>query len=161
MGYDEIFERAVEKTLRWEGGYVCDPADPGGETKYGITRRAYPRLDIKNLSKDDAKGVYFSDYWVETGFCGLREGVAELVFDLGVVCGPAAAARFLQQAVNLLGGRLVVDGVCGSRTRAAANGYPHKKALVAAVKYYAAAHFISLGRQKFLAGWLNRLEDVP
>ena len=41
------FERAIDKTLAWEGGYVNDPKDPGGETKYGISKRAHPDVDIK------------------------------------------------------------------------------------------------------------------
>ena len=41
------FERAIDKTLAWEGGYVNDPKDPGGETKYGISKRAHPDVDTK------------------------------------------------------------------------------------------------------------------
>ena len=52
------FERAIDKTLAWEGGYVNDPKDPGGETKYGISKRAHPDVDIKNLSREKACAIY-------------------------------------------------------------------------------------------------------
>ena len=46
------FNKIIEKVLEHEGGYVNDPTDLGGETKYGITKRFYPDVDIKNLTKD-------------------------------------------------------------------------------------------------------------
>ena len=46
-----------------EGEYSNDPNDPGGETKWGISKRAYPDLDIRNLTKADALAIYFRDYW--------------------------------------------------------------------------------------------------
>jgi len=56
------FERCIAFVLRHEGGYVNDPRDPGGETKYGISKRAYPGLDIKNLTEEQAKEIYRQDY---------------------------------------------------------------------------------------------------
>ena len=46
-----------------EGGYVNDPNDPGGETNYGISKRSYPEVDIKNFSLGDAITIYKRDYW--------------------------------------------------------------------------------------------------
>ena len=46
-----------------EGGYANDPNDPGGETNYGISKRSYPDLDIKNLSLSNAISIYKRDYW--------------------------------------------------------------------------------------------------
>ena len=57
------FEDAFEFVVGEEGGYVNNPADPGGETKYGISKRAYPAEDIKNLTLDRAKALYKRDYW--------------------------------------------------------------------------------------------------
>ncbi|MBI5843910.1 MAG: hypothetical protein HZB23_04475 [Deltaproteobacteria bacterium] len=45
-----------------EGGYVNDPADPGGETRFGISRRAYPNEDIKALTRERAAEIYYRDY---------------------------------------------------------------------------------------------------
>ena len=45
----EFFE-IVNHTLEEEGGYVNDPTDKGGETNFGISKRAYPNLDVFNLT---------------------------------------------------------------------------------------------------------------
>lgn len=57
------FDRAFQFLIGEEGGYVNDPKDPGGETKYGISKRAYPSEDIKSLTLDRAKHLYKRDYW--------------------------------------------------------------------------------------------------
>lgn len=46
-----------------EGVYVNDPYDPGGETKYGICKRSYPNLNIKELTLEEAKKIYHRDFW--------------------------------------------------------------------------------------------------
>ena len=50
----EVFEEAVKQVLKHEGGYVNDPVDPGGETNMGISKKAYPYLNIKELTEKDA-----------------------------------------------------------------------------------------------------------
>jgi lysozyme family protein len=57
------FERALAFTLRWEGGLSQDPDDPGGTTKYGISARAHPEVDVRNLTLEDAKEIYRKEYW--------------------------------------------------------------------------------------------------
>lgn len=63
------FQIAMEFIGLWEwgnrkdGGYTNDPVDLGGETKFGISKRAHPNLDIKNLTLDQALEVYKRDYW--------------------------------------------------------------------------------------------------
>ena len=57
------FEDIIEITLHHEGGYVNDPDDLGGETNFGIAKRFYPDVDIKNLTKDEASDIYRRDYW--------------------------------------------------------------------------------------------------
>ena len=51
------FDEIIDVVLHHEGGYVNDPKDPGGETNYGISKRAYPDVDIKNLTEDGAKDI--------------------------------------------------------------------------------------------------------
>lgn len=92
------FDDAVQKVLDHEGGYVNDPRDPGGETKYGISKRAYPACDIKNLTKDDAKAIYKRDYWDRLPV--LPDRLAGIVFDCAVNTGIARAVRLLQMAVG-------------------------------------------------------------
>ena len=57
------FTRCIRHILNEEGGYVNHAKDPGGETKYGISKRAYPHLDINNLTLDEAEAIYRLDYW--------------------------------------------------------------------------------------------------
>ena len=59
------FNEIIEKVLEHEGGYVNDKDDLGGETKYGITKRFYPNLDIKNLSREQAKEIYKKEFTKE------------------------------------------------------------------------------------------------
>ena len=58
------FEEIIDHVIDHEGGYVNDPKDLGGETKYGISKRWYPEINIKDLTIDDAKNIYYEDYWV-------------------------------------------------------------------------------------------------
>ena len=67
MSYPEEFKDGVIQVLNHEGGYVDDPDDNGGETNFGISKRAYPRVDIKNLTRKQAIKIYYQDYWIKTG----------------------------------------------------------------------------------------------
>ena len=58
------FDEIIDITLHHEGGYVHAPKDLGGETNYGIAKRFYPEVDIKNLTKEEAKDIYRRDYLV-------------------------------------------------------------------------------------------------
>ena len=117
------FEKAFEELIGIEGGYVNDPTDRGGETKYGISKRAYPHLDIRNLSLADAKKIYYDDYWKASGADQmLRYDLALELFDTAVNMGQSISRKFLQQALNLMNrnGRnfqdLLVDGIIGPKT---------------------------------------------
>lgn len=92
------FDVAVAKVLEHEGGYVDDPRDPGGETKYGISKRAYPALDIKHITYDDAKAIYKRDYW--DALPDLPDRLHDIVFDCAVNTGVSRAVRLLQGAVG-------------------------------------------------------------
>lgn len=111
------FEKAFERVVGHEGGYVNDERDPGGETKYGISKRAYPYADIKNLTLDQAKDIYRKDYWNRLHMDELPDCIRFDMFDAAVNSGVSAAAKFLQRAVGT-----VPDGVIGKLTIAAANG---------------------------------------
>lgn len=101
------FLKAIEFTLPWEtgrdrngkirqdGGYTNDPADPGGETKWGISKKSYPDVDIKNLTIDKAIEIYKRDYY--DSYRNRKSSplilddmplpYAVAVFDSGVNCG--------------------------------------------------------------------------
>lgn len=95
------FDASFERLLGSEGGYVNDPADPGGETKWGISKRSYPQLDIANLTQDDAKVVYRRDFWDAAKLQDMPTAVAFQLFDFAVNSGIGTAIRKLQQAIGV------------------------------------------------------------
>lgn len=94
------FDRCIPFVLKWEGGYVNHPDDPGGETKYGISKRAYPDLDIKSLTLDDAKSIYRRDYWDASNCDSFDLPLAVVVFDSAVNCGVGRAKTWLSRTSN-------------------------------------------------------------
>src|SRR5690606_3267043 len=119
---DERFRRAVEVVLQHEGGYANDPRDPGGETKWGISKRSYPHLDIANLTREEAIEIYRRDWWQRYGYGRIDDAdVAAKVMDLAIKMGPATAHRLLQEALVFVGCPVAVDGIIGPQTIGAAN----------------------------------------
>lgn len=114
MQYSEKFKAAVTIVLKHEGGYVNDPTDAGGETKYGISKRSYPKVDIKNLTKEQATDIYYSDWWAPHPYEQMKhDKLAAKVFDTAINMGAKRAHRFLQEAANQAGAKLTVDGAIG------------------------------------------------
>ena len=94
------FDKAFDRLLGHEGKYVNDPNDPGGETNWGISKRSYPNLDIKNLTKEQAKAIYYRDFWNRINADKLYDGVAFQAFDFAVNSGIETAVRKLQSAIG-------------------------------------------------------------
>lgn len=93
------FEQAFDLVIGHEGGYVNDPQDPGGETKFGISKRAYPNLDIKNLTIEQAREIYLRDYWLGAGCDHIADAaMAILLFDCAVNQGIARAKQLAAKA---------------------------------------------------------------
>lgn len=95
------FNTAFERLLGHEGQYVNAPADPGGETNWGISKRAYPNVDIKNLQRWDAEAIYRRDFWDRINAEKLPDGVAFQLFDFAVNSGIETAVRYFQRAVGV------------------------------------------------------------
>jgi lysozyme family protein len=95
------FDEAFEKLIAHEGGYVNDPRDPGGETKFGISKRSYPHEDIKALTLARAKEIYHRDFWAACGIDGLPPAARFDVFDTAVNSGRGTAIRLMQKALNV------------------------------------------------------------
>jgi len=163
--YSQKFEKAFEYVIRNEGGYVFDEDDGGGETKYGISRRSYPNLDIKHLSLKDAKKIYFCDFWYKGRFEEIAdEAIATQVFDLSVNLGIRASVIVLQRALRSVGKNVQEDGLMGPETLLATM-YSEPRSLLAAIKSEAAGYYRQIAaknpsQQKFLKGWLNRAYKV-
>jgi lysozyme family protein len=106
------FDRAFDFTLKEEGYYSNDPFDPGGETKYGISKSAYPSVDIKNLTLEKAKSIYYNDYWRPfEKVAEINPALAMVLYDTGVNMGVGTTIRMLQKVTGT-----VVDGVIGPMT---------------------------------------------
>jgi hypothetical protein len=95
MNFDVAFDRLIGH----EGGYVNNPADPGGETKFGISRAAYPTVNIARLTVDDAKAIYKRDYWDKLG--DAHPAIKFQVFDFAVNAGIGTAIRKLQSSIGV------------------------------------------------------------
>lgn len=113
MNFDDAFTRLIGH----EGGYINHPADPGGETNWGISKRSYPRVDIRRLTLEGAKAIYLRDYWLKAGCDKLPEAVRFDVFDMAVNSGVQASVKTLQGALGTS-----PDGVIGPMTLAAIAG---------------------------------------
>lgn len=162
MQYHEWFEEAFKTVIGHEGGYVNNPNDKGGETKYGISKRSYPSLDIKNLTLDHAKYLYYNDYWVKNK-CNIISTyyTAEKLFDLSVNMGCKQAAIVLQRALrSVLGKELTEDGIVGLNTTNTLLKAPEDR-LITALRSEAAGFYRLIvqkdpTQKEFLNGWLNR-----
>ena len=137
------FKLALTFVSKWEwsnkddGGYTNDPNDPGGETKFGISKRNHPNVDIKNLTAQQALDIYQQEYWLPLGGDNLPVPICVAAFDTAVHCGLNKTLYWLRQ-------------VQGDWSQ-----------LLALRKQY----YLNLVKQKpslgmFLKGWLNRLADL-
>ncbi len=156
------FDEIIEITLKHEGGYVNDPKDLGGETNFGITKRFYPDVDIKNLTKEEAKEIYKKDYWDRYKAEKLPEHLRHIHFDMCVNPGSGTAIKILQRACNAKGADIAVDGGFGPGTQAAINTY---KPTIDRVRCYRLKHYYDLvnkkpEQEKFLFGWFKRAFSV-
>jgi lysozyme family protein len=110
------FDQAIEIVMKVEGGYVNDATDPGGETKWGISKRAFPNVDIRNLTKIEARKIYFDHYWAPSKCSLMPERLRLIFFDMCVHHGIYSATVTLQKALNGSGYPVKVDGLIGDKT---------------------------------------------
>ena len=146
------FESAVAFVLREEGGYVNHPNDPGGETNFGISKRAYPALDIKGLTVEDAKAIYRRDYWDKVQGDDLPPAIATAVFDAAVNQGASVAIRLLQRALGL-----PVDGVLGPNTLKAAQDADADALVADFISWRLRRYAFTNQAQTFMRGWAKRM----
>lgn len=133
---DENFQKAVEFVLKHEGGYVCDPFDPGGETNWGISKRAHPNVDIKNLTREGAIAIYKVAYWDKMKCNDHPWPIDAILFDTAVNQGPSFAATL------------------------AVNGVKAADLLFARIRRYSEIVKKRPASAKFLRGWINRIIDL-
>lgn len=156
-GTSTVFDRCFEVLLGHEGGYVNNPADPGGATNWGISQKSYPHLDIRTMTREQAKALYWTDYWEKAGCPYCHPALALVVFDSAVNNGVSRAIRCLQEGLGV-----TVDGVLGQETMAA---------LASVVEPDAVLSYTHGARIRFMAslttwgtfgrGWSRRLALIP
>ena len=148
----QTFPDCIAHVLAAEGGLVNNPKDPGGVTKFGISQRSYPALDIRALTLDDAKAIYQRDYWTPIQGEALPAGIDLLVLDHAVNAGPIRAVRMLQ---GLLG--VPEDGLMGPITLAACAG-AEPESLIASYSDLRLDFYRDLPTWRHVgAGWTRRV----
>lgn len=151
----DLFPAAVKLILEEEGVLSDRKDDLGGLTKYGISQKAYPHLDIRALTLEQAKGIYLTDYWLECGCDKMPWWAALIVFDCAVNQGTGIAKRLIQQTV-----RAFQDGVIGPKTLGLIQTWKPLYGITRfqgyrGVRYANTATFTQNG-----LGWMTRLSRV-
>ena len=159
----ENFDECLEHVLQSEGGYVNNPADPGGETNLGVTKRVWQDWvkrdlfddEMRHLTPDLVAPLYKSRYWDAVDGDSLPAGLDLCVFDCAVNAGITRAVKFLQHSVQA-----VEDGVMGAKTlELVLKNKP--TALIADFCAQRELHYRSLPTfATFGKGWLARLDRV-
>jgi len=154
---------AFKFTIGHEGGYVNNPNDPGGETKYGICKRDYPKEDIKNLTIDRAKEIYYKNYWLPSYANDLvvlnYPLTAIVLFDTGINCGCKTAKILLQKAIGV-----EADGMIGKQTINGLKLYKDldmcNRLLDRRKEYYDLIITKNIKLGVFKKGWYNRINNL-
>ncbi|MGJ3250616.1 MAG: glycosyl hydrolase 108 family protein [Elainellaceae cyanobacterium] len=165
---DAQFAKALQFTLRWEGGYVNHPMDKGGPTNKGITQSTYDAYRIGNrwspqpvqsITHEEVRDIYRTLYWNAARCNELKKPLAIAHFDTAVNFGVQGAVRFLQRALGV-----EADGIIGANTRRALE----RSKTSDIVNRYVQARIDHRYRRVtqdptqrvFLQGWLNRDQDL-
>ena len=155
------FDEIIEVVLKHEGGYVNDPDDPGGETKYGISKKAYPDEDIKELTIERAKELYKKDYWDRFRVASLSDRLRHIYVDMCINMGGGRATKILQEACNSKNSNKIdVDGGMGPMTVKAAASVEDFRLRAFRVLYYAELIMKKPNLAKFWVGWFRRSCEV-
>jgi lysozyme family protein len=162
------FRNALAFILRWEGGFVDDPDDPGGRTNKGITQKTYNRwrqrqglgqADVLHIDPKEVDQIYVEGYWVPPHCPELAQHLDLIQFDTAVNMGVRRAVMILQEGLGCK-----ADGQFGPITAKAA----HHCDPDAVMKVYCDIREGFYRRlverkprlKKFLRGWLNRLNAL-
>lgn len=166
------FDECLAFVFGAEGGFSNDRFDRGGPTQYGITQATYNAYrtrhhlsvqSVAGITKDEARSIYFNDYWKAPCFAELPAPLDLVCFDAGVNCGPGNAARWLQSALGV-----TVDGQIGSHTLTAVNRDQESGILpsvVSACLDERRAHYDRICKtdptqRRFYNGWMARVGRI-
>jgi len=152
------FQECLDLVLKSEGGWVNNPADPGGETNLGVTKRVWEEYvghsvaSMKNLTKELVAPLYEQKYWRPCYGEVLPRGLDFIAFSMGVNAGPGRSVKLLQSAIGC-----VPDGVIGPRTRELISA-SNTATLIVKFSEARREYYRSLGKPMFEKGWLNRCD---
>jgi lysozyme family protein len=149
--YSATFRDAFAFVLSAEGEWSNDPHDPGGKTKYGISKKAHSEVDISALTLDQAEEIYYRDYWMPIHGDGILPKLAIAVFDGAVNQGVYGTILLMQQAVGI-----TADGKIGPRTLAAARKANNDQ-IANFLALRALAYAGDANYQRYGYGWIRRL----
>lgn len=152
--------RIIRHTLTLEGGYNNIPGDNGGETNFGISKKAYPNEDIRAMTIERATELAYRDYYEKFHLELIQSfRIRAKVFDTGFNAYPTTAIKFLQRALGVHD-----DGVIGMETLTAIVGKEENTILYAMIKQqmlnYVRIVSHAENQAQFLAGWTNRAFDI-
>ncbi len=131
------FQKAIKFVLDKEGGYVNDPIDPGGETKYGISKATFPDINIKTLTLQQATEIYRVYYWNKYNLDSVPYPLCIAVFDSYVQHSPGKVSTWVRNS----GGDL-------------------RSFLEYRREYYLELIAKKPALNRFKRGWMNRLNDL-
>lgn len=174
------FEKAIDTVLNHEGGYVNNPNDPGGATKFGLSQRYlqdHPEFDrngdgcvsadeVKSITKIEAKAEYKKNWWNAYGYDRIRsDAVATKLFDMCINMGQSTGVKLMQKACNkaLFPKSIYEDGVMGAMTVNAINACKEDDLLMK-FRWQCRLHYQKLIEKnprlaEFAAGWEKRAES--
>lgn len=162
------FERAQALIKEFEGGFVDDPQDPGGATNFGIThttlanwrKRPVTTLDVRNMSYEEAKAIYFSEYWTHCACGGMPGPLALPVYNVAVHAGPGRAAEFLLRALNQNGAALATGSTINDNMLAAIPRAPLPDVISDFIDLYEAKLRAHSNFAHFKTGFLRRVSKL-
>lgn len=160
------FNKAINHVLAEEGGFTKNPKDSGNwtggiiagkgvgllkGTKYGISAKSYPNLDIERLTRAEAIAIYYRDFWQRIKADQLPDRIRLHVFDFAVNAGVLTAIKMIQ---GLAGSKK--DGIIGPNTLKSA-----QKLTPWNIAYGRSRHYTGIVRDKpgnviFMEGWMQR-----
>ena len=149
------FNQAFKKILTFEGGYSNDSNDPGGETKFGISKKSYPDLNIEALTLEDVKKIYRKDYWEAASCDKLPPSIALLIFDSAINQGVKTAIKLLQKSLGVK-----KDGIIGPKTLKAAKMADERELKIEFLSQRALLYTQTKDFDRYGRGWMRRLFEL-
>lgn len=163
------FSDIIIDVLEREGGFVNDPADRGGATKFGVTIGTLREHgidvdgdgnididDVESMPLETAKEVYRRHYWDPLQFGRFPGELRDVMFDMCINHGQSRAVKILQDAINREGYDIAVDGIIGPQTLSHTKYVGLKEVVYERIYFYSVIIQNDPSQIRFRKGWYNR-----